>query len=90
MGARSEAQEEGDCRRHARAQDERRRRAFERSDQSLGLANGFVVGAAIRIAAAIEVVGIALEGGGEMDRRHDRAGAFVDGPQGLSGQRART
>ena len=89
MGARSEAQEERDRRRHARAEDERSGCALERADDRLGLAYGFIVGAAVGIAAAIKVVGIALEGRGEVDRRHDRTGAFVDRPQGLSGQRAR-
>ena len=90
MGARSEAQEKRDRRRHARAENERRRRAFERADQRLRLAHGLVVGAAVGIAAAIKIVGVALEGRGEMDRRHDRAGAFVDGPQRLGGEGART
>ena len=63
--------------------------ALERADDRLGLAHGLIVGAAVRIAAAIKIVGIALEGGGEMDRRHDRAGALVDGPQRLGGEGAR-
>src|SRR5277367_93090 len=50
------------------------------------LAHGLVVGAAVGIAAAIKIVGITLEGRGEMDRRHNRAGALVDGPQRLGGQ----
>ena len=90
MRAGSEAQENRDRRRHARAEDERRRRAFERSDHSLRFAHGVVVGTAIRIAAAIKVVGVALEGRCEMDRRNDRAGALVDQPQRLGGEGART
>ena len=89
MRARSEAQEKRDRRRHARAQDERSGRAFERPDNRLRLAHGLVVGAAVGIAAAVKIVGIALEGRGEMDRRHDRAGALVDRPQRLGGEGAR-
>ena len=63
--------------------------AFERADDRLRLAHGLVVGAAVGIAAAIKIVGVALEGRGEMDRRHDRAGAFVDRPQRLGGEGAR-
>ena len=90
MSARSEAEEERDRRRHAGAEHERRGRAFERPDHRLGLAHRLVVGAAVNIAAAIEVVGVALEGRGEMDRRHDGAGLLVDAPQRLGGKRART
>ena len=90
MGARSEAQKKGDRGRHARAEDERRRRAFERSDQSLRLAHRLVVGTTVDIAAAIKIVGVALEGRGEMDRRHDRAAALVDEPQRLGGEGPRT
>ena len=90
MGAGTKAQEERDRRRHARAEHERRRRAFERPDHRLGLAHRLVVGAAVDVAAAIEIVGVALEGRGEMDWRDDGAGALVDAPQSLGGERART
>ena len=70
---RAEAQEERDRRRHARAEHERRGRAFERADHRLGLAHRLVVGPAVDVAAAIEVVGIAHEGRGEMHRRHEGA-----------------
>ena len=71
------------------SQDERRGRALERADDRLRLAHGLVVGTAVGIAAAIKIVGIALESRGEMDRRHDRAGALVDRPQSLGGEGAR-
>jgi hypothetical protein len=87
--ARSETQKKRDRRRHARAENERSGCAFESADDRLGLANGFVVGTAVRIAAAIKIIGIALEGCGEMDRGHNRAGALVDRPQRLGGQGAR-
>ena len=85
MGARSKAEEERDRRRHARAEHERRGRAFERPDHRLRFAHRLVVGAAVDVAAAIEIVGVALEGRGEMDRRDDGAGALVDAPQSLGG-----
>ncbi len=90
MSSRSKAQEKRDRRRHAGAIDERRRGALERPDHRLRLAHGLVVGTAIDVAAAIEIVGVALEGGRDMDRRHDGAGALIDTAQGLGGEGART
>ena len=60
-------------RRHAGAEHERRGRALERADHGFGLAHGRVVGAAVDVAAAIGVVGVAHEGRRDVDRRHDRA-----------------
>ena len=73
MVARRERQEERRRRRHAGAEDHRSRRPLQRRDQRLGLAHRFVVGPAVDVAAPVLVVGVADEGGREMDRRHHGA-----------------
>ncbi len=89
LGVRAEAEEERDGGRHAGAEDERLGRALERADDGLGLARGLVVGTAVDVAAAIEIVGIAQEGRRHMDRRHERARRLVDDALRLGGERAR-
>src|SRR5271165_3855235 len=87
--AATEAQEQRDRRRHARAENERQRRAFQGPDHRLHYSDSVVVRAAIRIAAAIEIVGVADVGGREVDRRHDRSAGLVDTSERLRGESAR-
>ena len=94
VGARSEAQEERDRRGHARTGNECSGRALPGLLMTASrLAHRLVEPkAAVRIAAAIKIVAIALEGRGEMGSAATmaRVRSSVHGPQRLGGESAWT
>ena len=57
--------------------------------QGLGRLEGRVVGAPVDAARAVAAVRVAQEGGRGLDAGHEGAGARIDAPQRLRGQRAR-
>ena len=75
-------------RRHAGGKQQAGFRLFPHGNDGLGLAHGFIVGAAIDKARGIAIVGIADKGCRDMDGRHDAFGLGIYFAHGLRGQRA--
>jgi hypothetical protein len=84
-----EGEEGGGGGRHAGAHQQAARGAFKFLEDFLGDPHIRIVRARVDEAAAIGVVGIALERRGELDRRHDGAGYWVDVAAGLCRHRPR-
>ncbi len=75
--------------RHAGAEQQRLVRAFERRDHGFGLAHRRVVRAAVGIAGAVLIVGIADEGGRDVHRQRHALGLGLDRAQRLRRDGAR-
>ncbi len=89
VSARRQGHDHGCRRRHARSQHQRLGAFLKGCQNGLALAHCLVVRAAVDEAVAVLVVGVADEGGRDVDRRHDGVGFRLLPAEGLGGERAR-